>query len=365
MDFRGYSRRRIAGFAPALIGGMDSLRGVVLGADTRATEGAIVADKNCDKIHYLAPNMYCCGAGTAADTEAVTAMTSARLALHRLNSRRESRVVTALTFLKQHLFRYQGHVGAALVLGGVDCTGPQLYTVYPHGSTDALPYVTMGSGSLAAMAVFEAGWRRDMARDEAIALVTAAVRAGILNDLGSGSNVDVVVIDAETHAAEKMRSHERPTVRSPREVAHVFPPGTTPVLRTERRAVSPPVVVEPADAQPLHAPMVGIEDLELEPARRGDPLAGGRDAAEQREDEAADGIDVVVLGADVEPEEIVMHLPLLCEEKKIPFIFINKQNDIGTASGLDVGSAAAAIVKPGKAKELVDEIVKQVSELRA
>lgn len=37
--------------------------GVVLGADTRATEGDIVADKNCSKIHYLQPNMYCCGAG--------------------------------------------------------------------------------------------------------------------------------------------------------------------------------------------------------------------------------------------------------------------------------------------------------------
>lgn len=46
--------------------------GVILGADTRATEGPIVADKNCEKIHYMAPNIYCCGAGTAADTEAVT-----------------------------------------------------------------------------------------------------------------------------------------------------------------------------------------------------------------------------------------------------------------------------------------------------
>ena len=46
--------------------------GVVLGADTRSTNGETVADKNCEKIHYIAPNIYCCGAGTAADTEAVT-----------------------------------------------------------------------------------------------------------------------------------------------------------------------------------------------------------------------------------------------------------------------------------------------------
>lgn len=74
---------------------------------------------------------------------------------------------------------------------------------------------------------------------------------------------------------------------------------------------------------------------------------------------------LVLIGSDVEPEEIVMHLPLLCDEKKIPFVFIKKQNDIGAASGLDVGSAAAAIVKPGKAKELVDDIGKKMAALKA
>jgi len=58
--------------------------GVVLGADTRATEGPIVADKNCEKIHYIAPNIYCCGAGTSADTENTTGLISSQLALHRL-----------------------------------------------------------------------------------------------------------------------------------------------------------------------------------------------------------------------------------------------------------------------------------------
>ena len=43
-----------------------------MGADTRATGGSIVCDKFCEKIHYIAPNIYCCGAGTAADTENAT-----------------------------------------------------------------------------------------------------------------------------------------------------------------------------------------------------------------------------------------------------------------------------------------------------
>jgi len=44
----------------------------MLAADTRATQGTIVGDKNCYKIHELAPNIYCCGAGTAADCDFTT-----------------------------------------------------------------------------------------------------------------------------------------------------------------------------------------------------------------------------------------------------------------------------------------------------
>lgn len=82
-------------------------------------------------------------------------------------------------------------------MGGIDPTGPHLYTVAPHGSTDKLPYVTMGSGSLAAMATFESSWIPGMSRQGAIDLVCEAIEAGIWNDLGSGSNVDVCVIEGE------------------------------------------------------------------------------------------------------------------------------------------------------------------------
>ena len=197
----------------------------MLGADTRATAGPIVADKNCEKIHYLSDNIYCCGAGTAADTEFTTALISSRLELHRFATGRKSRVVTAMTMLKQMLFKYQGQIGAALVLGGCDINGPQLYTIYPHGSTDKLPFVTMGSGSLNAMAVFESKWKKDLDRESAIELVSEAIQAGIFNDLGSGSNVDVTVItDSETVV---LRNYHTPNERGIKEQSYTFSPGTT------------------------------------------------------------------------------------------------------------------------------------------
>ena len=203
--------------------------GVVLGADTRSTAGTTVADKNCEKIHFIAPNIYCCGAGTAADTENVTGMVSSQLELHRYATGRQSRIITALTLLKTHLFQYQGHVSAALVLGGVDFKGPHLFTVYPHGSTDSLPYATMGSGSLNAMAVFESGYKDDMSREEAVDLVTRSIRAGVYNDLGSGSNVDICVITKE--GVEYLRNHQYLQGKTyERQVPQRFATGTTTVV---------------------------------------------------------------------------------------------------------------------------------------
>lgn len=206
--------------------------GVVLGADTRATEGPIVCDKNCEKIHHISKRIWCCGAGTSADTENTTAVIQSELELHRLETGRETRVSSALTRLKQRLFGYGGHVSAALVLGGVDSTGSHLYTVYPHGSTDRLPFATMGSGSLAAMGVFESKYKDQMEEKEAIQLVSEAIQAGIFNDLGSGSNVDICVISKHREEPTMLRNYLTPNTRLyRRKEGYHFPKGTTEWLK--------------------------------------------------------------------------------------------------------------------------------------
>jgi 20S proteasome subunit beta 2 len=202
--------------------------GVILGADTRATDGNIVAEKNCQKIHYISPNIYCCGAGTAADTEYTTKMISSQLELHRLNTGRQVRVVAANRLLRQYLFRYQGHVSAALVLGGVDINGPYLGTIAPHGSSDRLPYVSMGSGSLAAMSVFEDRYRPNLTEEEGKQLVADAIRSGIFNDLGSGSNVDLCVITKDK--VEMLRPYDVANLKGVRQGNYMFKRGTTQVL---------------------------------------------------------------------------------------------------------------------------------------
>ena len=93
------------------------------------------------------------------------------------------------------------------MLGGVDIHGPHLYSIHPHGSSQKNPYETMGSGSLAAMAVFESRFKEDMEEADAVVLVRDAIRAGIFNDLGSGSNVDIHVI-RKNGESEKFRTYE-------------------------------------------------------------------------------------------------------------------------------------------------------------
>ena len=93
--------------------------------------------------------MVCCGAGTAADCDKVTDMIGSQLKLLRLDWNRQVRVKTANHLFKQMLFRYQGHIGAYLVLAGADRDGGHLYSIAAHGSTDKTPYTANGSGMLA------------------------------------------------------------------------------------------------------------------------------------------------------------------------------------------------------------------------
>ncbi|KAG7235022.1 hypothetical protein INR49_003433 [Caranx melampygus] len=164
--------------------------GVVLGADTRATSSEVVADKMCAKIHYIAPNIYLLNLSVA--------------------------------------LRYHGQIGANLILGGVDCTGNHLYTVGPYGSVNQVPYLAMGSGDLAALGILEDGFKPDLELEAAKDLVRLAIHAGIMNDLGSGNNIDICVITRQ--GVDYIRPYQQSEYTDSRKMKYKYRPGTTPVL---------------------------------------------------------------------------------------------------------------------------------------
>jgi large subunit ribosomal protein L7Ae len=66
---------------------------------------------------------------------------------------------------------------------------------------------------------------------------------------------------------------------------------------------------------------------------------------------------LVAIAENVSPEEIVMHLPKLCEEKKVPYIFVKTKEELGKACGIEVAAASACIIEVGEGKKLFEEIL--------
>ena len=69
---------------------------------------------------------------------------------------------------------------------------------------------------------------------------------------------------------------------------------------------------------------------------------------------------LVLIAENVSPPEVVAHLPLLCDERKAPYVYVPDKQRIGEALGLTVGSAAAAIEETGDSEKLVAEIVEKL-----
>lgn len=73
---------------------------------------------------------------------------------------------------------------------------------------------------------------------------------------------------------------------------------------------------------------------------------------------------LVVMAEDISPEEILAHMPLLCEEKNIPYAYVPSKDELGSAAGLTVSTAAVAILNPGKDKAGIEGIVKKIEPLK-
>lgn len=208
--------------------------GVVVAADTRSTMGDLVAEKFCSKTHVLAPNIAAVGAGTSADLQKVTEQIASTLRLQRLYQNRQSKCSMARTQLMNHLFPYMGYIGCNLIVGGVDSEGVHLFNMMSAGSSHSAPYLSMGSGGTMAMAALEIGYKDGMTREEAMALCCKAISCGILDDLYSGSQVDLIVVTAA--GMEKIR---RAAFPSPKEYEGPlrYPPAATVILHEVRHGV--------------------------------------------------------------------------------------------------------------------------------
>ncbi len=73
---------------------------------------------------------------------------------------------------------------------------------------------------------------------------------------------------------------------------------------------------------------------------------------------------LLVMAEDVTPEEILAHMPLLCEEKKIPYTYVSSKQELGAAAGLTVPTTAIAIMNVGKDKDSIENMVKKINAVQ-
>lgn len=73
---------------------------------------------------------------------------------------------------------------------------------------------------------------------------------------------------------------------------------------------------------------------------------------------------LVVVAEDVEPKEIVMHIPMICKEKKVPYISVPSKKELGAAVGIEVQTAAVAVIDDSKAKKEIDAVAKKIKDLQ-
>jgi large subunit ribosomal protein L7Ae len=73
---------------------------------------------------------------------------------------------------------------------------------------------------------------------------------------------------------------------------------------------------------------------------------------------------LIVIAEDVEPPEVVAHLPLICEEQNAAYAFVPSKQELGKALGIEVTSAAAAILDAGDAQHIIDEVVASMAKIK-
>ncbi len=72
---------------------------------------------------------------------------------------------------------------------------------------------------------------------------------------------------------------------------------------------------------------------------------------------------LIVMAEDVDPEEVLMHIPTICGQKGVPYCYVATKKELGTAAGLPVPTSAVAIEKAGNAGEMVNSIAEKARAL--
>jgi proteasome beta subunit len=175
--------------------------GVILATEKRATMGYMIASKKAKKVYQVAERIGMTTAGGVGDAQQLARILTVECNLYQIRRSRPITVGATATLLSNYLNqnRYFPYY-VQLLVGGVDTTGPSLYSVDAMGgATKEEEIVATGSGSPMAYGVLEDRFKAGMSEDEAIELAIRGLKSAMKRDAGSGEGIHVVAITRDKY----------------------------------------------------------------------------------------------------------------------------------------------------------------------
>ncbi len=172
--------------------------GIILSSDTRVTMGSFIAHKHGKKIYRIDDHLAMTISGSVADAQRIVDILAANAQLYKMSFGRPIPIKSASRLIANLLFssRYAPLI-AQVLIGGIDDTGPHVFSLDPLGSLTEEKCVATGSGSPVAYGVLEDRYREADSMTELLPIVVHAVEAAMKRNTASGDSFDVAIIDHE------------------------------------------------------------------------------------------------------------------------------------------------------------------------
>lgn len=176
--------------------------GVILASDTRVTMGSYVAHKHGKKIYQVADHLAMTISGSVADAQRTVEVLKVNADLYELEIGRPMPVQSAARLIANLLFSARGvPLVAQVLIGGVDDTGPHVFSLDPFGSLTEENCVATGSGSPIAYGVLEDEYQEDKPYEDVLPIIVRSVHSAMKRDSASGDSFDVALVTDEGYQA--------------------------------------------------------------------------------------------------------------------------------------------------------------------
>jgi proteasome beta subunit len=169
--------------------------GVILSSDTRVTMGSFVAHKKGKKIYQISDHLAMTISGSVADAQRTVEILKVNASLYKLNNGRPIPISSAARLIANLFFSARlAPLIAQILVGGVDDTGPHVFSLDPFGSLTEEKCVATGSGSPIAYGVLEDKYKEGSKIEDVLPVVVRAVDSAMKRDTASGDSFDIAII---------------------------------------------------------------------------------------------------------------------------------------------------------------------------